>query len=348
MTTSTTAARALDAAGDRRLAGHPPGHRSRAGPPRRRPLGRRRHPIDPLSMESAYAIRSCCATSGPGARASPASSAPTSSSGRDRRRAAGRVDRAAAGLPFAFVRKPGYRGHEVDEPPVRGADVAGRRVLFVDDAVASGSSVERFTASLVGQGAEVIGVFVLVDMREVAESVTRRRRAPDGVGRPPTSTLLDIATAQGPPRRQRPPPHRRRAHEPLERRRPALGPARLRRHERGVNAPPAAKAAPLPWRGPMSHVDLHLHLLPGVDDGPPDEAASLVHARAPRPRRRPRGHRHAARRPSRLPARRRDDRRAHASAAGRDRRRGASSCSCTPAARSIRSGRPPSRLTTST
>jgi protein-tyrosine phosphatase len=28
----------------------------------------------------------------------------------------------------------------------------------------------------------------------------------------------------------------------------------------------------------MSHVDLHLHLLPGVDDGPEDEAASLVHA----------------------------------------------------------------------
>ena len=28
----------------------------------------------------------------------------------------------------------------------------------------------------------------------------------------------------------------------------------------------------------MTHVDLHLHLLPGVDDGPPDEAASLVHA----------------------------------------------------------------------
>jgi protein-tyrosine phosphatase len=28
----------------------------------------------------------------------------------------------------------------------------------------------------------------------------------------------------------------------------------------------------------MSHVDLHLHLLPGVDDGPPDEAASLEHA----------------------------------------------------------------------
>ena len=28
----------------------------------------------------------------------------------------------------------------------------------------------------------------------------------------------------------------------------------------------------------MAHFDLHLHLLPGVDDGPADEAASLVHA----------------------------------------------------------------------
>ena len=79
----------------------------------------------------------------------------------------------AAGLPFAFVRKPGYRGHELDEPPVRGADVAGRRVLFVDDAVSSGSSVERFTASLVGQGAEV-------DRRVRARRHARGR----GVGEP--------------------------------------------------------------------------------------------------------------------------------------------------------------------
>jgi orotate phosphoribosyltransferase len=78
----------------------------------------------------------------------------------------------AGGLPFAFVRKPGYRGHEIDEPPVRGASVAGRRVLLVDDAVSSGTAVERFTAALVRAGAEVVGVFVLVDMREVADSVT--------------------------------------------------------------------------------------------------------------------------------------------------------------------------------
>jgi orotate phosphoribosyltransferase len=78
----------------------------------------------------------------------------------------------AAGMPFAFVRKPGYRGHETDEPPVRGAEVAGRRVLLVDDAVSSGTAVERFTAALAGAGAEVVGVFVLVDMREIADSVT--------------------------------------------------------------------------------------------------------------------------------------------------------------------------------
>jgi len=78
----------------------------------------------------------------------------------------------AAGLPFAFVRKPGYRGHEPDEPRVRGAEVAGKRVLLVDDAIASGTSVERFSAALAQEGAEVVGVFVLVDMRDVADSVS--------------------------------------------------------------------------------------------------------------------------------------------------------------------------------
>jgi orotate phosphoribosyltransferase len=103
----------------------------------------------------------------------------------------------AAGVPFAFVRKPGYRGHEIDEPPVRGADVAGRRVLFVDDAVASGSSVERFTASLVAAGAEVVGVFVLVDMRDVADSVSS---VAAGLPTEAVSTylqVLDLATDNG-------------------------------------------------------------------------------------------------------------------------------------------------------
>lgn len=78
----------------------------------------------------------------------------------------------AGGLPFAFVRKPGYRGHEVHEPSVRGAAVAGKRVLLVDDAIWRGTSVEQFTSELIEAGAEVAGVFVLVDMRDVATGMT--------------------------------------------------------------------------------------------------------------------------------------------------------------------------------
>jgi orotate phosphoribosyltransferase len=43
--------------------------------------------------------------------------------------------------------------------------------MLVDDAISSGGSVERFHASLTGVGAEVRGVFVLVDMRDVASKV---------------------------------------------------------------------------------------------------------------------------------------------------------------------------------
>ena len=103
----------------------------------------------------------------------------------------------AGGLPFAFVRKPGYRGHEVDEPPVRGAQVAGRRVLLVDDAVASGAAVERFTAALAGAGAEVVGVFVLVDMREVAETVTPAAAALRTESVSTYLQVLELATADG-------------------------------------------------------------------------------------------------------------------------------------------------------
>ena len=103
----------------------------------------------------------------------------------------------AAGLPFAFVRKPGYRGHEIDEPPVRGADVAGRRVLLVDDAIASGSAVERFTAALAAAGAEVVGVFVLVDMREVADTVSGVAAALPTEAVSSYLQVLDLATTNG-------------------------------------------------------------------------------------------------------------------------------------------------------
>jgi len=103
----------------------------------------------------------------------------------------------AAGLPFAFVRKPGYRGHEIDEPPVRGADVAGRRVLLVDDAVASGTSVQRFTAALAAVGAEVAAVFVLVDMRDVADSVSSVAAALPTESVATYLQVLDLAAGNG-------------------------------------------------------------------------------------------------------------------------------------------------------
>jgi orotate phosphoribosyltransferase len=103
----------------------------------------------------------------------------------------------SGGSPFAFVRKPGYRGHEPDEPPVRGAQVAGRRVLLVDDAVSSGRAVERFAAALSREGAEVAGVFVLVDMREVADSVTSTAAALPTASISTYLQVLTIATANG-------------------------------------------------------------------------------------------------------------------------------------------------------
>lgn len=78
----------------------------------------------------------------------------------------------AGDLPFSFVRKPGYVGHEDHEPRVRGAMVTGRRVLLVDDAVSSGSAVEAFAGQLQKEGAILAGVFTLVDMRDVAASVS--------------------------------------------------------------------------------------------------------------------------------------------------------------------------------
>src|SRR5690349_2309294 len=102
-----------------------------------------------------------------------------------------------AELPFAFVRKPGYRGHEPDEPPVRGADVGARRVMLVDDAISSGTSVERFSGSLTGVGAEVVAVFVLVDMRDVAATVSPVAAALPTASVSTYLKVLDHATTNG-------------------------------------------------------------------------------------------------------------------------------------------------------
>jgi orotate phosphoribosyltransferase len=132
-----------------------------------------RTPIHALSMESAYADHELLRDlGGRGARFAPEIGAEVIVGAETAGVPLAASISLSAELPFAFVRKPGYRGHEIDEPPVRGADVAGRRVLLVDDAVSSGTSVERFAASLAGVGAEVVGVFVLVDMRDVATTVS--------------------------------------------------------------------------------------------------------------------------------------------------------------------------------
>ena len=157
-----------------------------------------RTPIHPLSMESAYAdprlLRSLGARGARFARTLGVDVIVGAETAGVPLAAAIALE---ARLPFAFVRKPGYRGHEPDEPPVRGADVAGRRVLLVDDAVASGSAVERFTASLVAQGAEVAGVFVLVDMRDVADSVSSVAAALPTESVSTYLEVLDLAAANG-------------------------------------------------------------------------------------------------------------------------------------------------------
>jgi orotate phosphoribosyltransferase len=91
----------------------------------------------------------------------------------------------AGELPFAFVRKPGYVGHEDHEPRVRGAGVAGKRVLLVDDAVSQGTALEAFAAQLKAEGADLVAAFVLVDMRAVADAVT------------PTAATLPIESVAG-------------------------------------------------------------------------------------------------------------------------------------------------------
>jgi orotate phosphoribosyltransferase len=98
----------------------------------------------------------------------------------------------AGDLPFAFVRKPGYVGHEDHEPRVRGASVAGRRVLLVDDAVSSGTALEAFADELQAEGAILAGAFTLVDMRDVATTITPIAKT---LRIESIATYLDILTA---------------------------------------------------------------------------------------------------------------------------------------------------------
>ena len=71
-------------------------------------------------------------------------------------------------VDLAYVRKPGYLGHVSDEPTTRGADVQGRKVLIVDDAVWRGLSLRASARYIRELGGEVAGVFCLVDMRDLA------------------------------------------------------------------------------------------------------------------------------------------------------------------------------------
>ena len=70
-------------------------------------------------------------------------------------------------------------------------------MLLVDDAVSSGAAVERFTAALVGAGAEVVAVFVLVDMREFAETVTSVAATLPTESVSTYLEVLDLAAANG-------------------------------------------------------------------------------------------------------------------------------------------------------
>src|SRR4051812_49916305 len=113
-----------------------------------------RTPIHPLSLESAYADPALLADLGArGARFARELGVDVVVGAETAGVPLAAAVSLAGGLPFAFVRKPGYRGHEADEPQVRGAEGAGRRVLLVDDAGASGTAGGGLPAALGAQGA---------------------------------------------------------------------------------------------------------------------------------------------------------------------------------------------------
>jgi orotate phosphoribosyltransferase len=70
-------------------------------------------------------------------------------------------------------------------------------VLFVDDAAWSGTAIEGFTAALVRAGAEVVGVFFFVDMREVADTISSVAAALRTESVSTYLQVLTLATANG-------------------------------------------------------------------------------------------------------------------------------------------------------
>ena len=86
--------------------------------------------------------------------------------------AAAMLHAAAAGgrILDAFVVRKGEKAHGLQRR-IEGPDVAGRRVLAVEDTSTTGSSVLTAVAALRDAGAEVAGVAVLVD-RGAREHIT--------------------------------------------------------------------------------------------------------------------------------------------------------------------------------
>ncbi len=95
-----------------------------------------------------------------------------------------------SGIPSAFVRKAGYAGHVDDEPPTRGASVADRRALFVDDPIWRGDSLAGFCSGIRSAGGELVGAYCMVDMRHLAPDRWLAGGAPRGVSALRTHRLL--------------------------------------------------------------------------------------------------------------------------------------------------------------
>ena len=126
-----------------------------------------------------------------------------------------------------------------------GAAVKDRRVLLVDDAVSEGNAIEAFASQLRSEGATVVGVFVVVDMRDVAPSVTPAAAALPIESIATYLQVLATATELGV---LDPNVHRlavESPRQPLERRRPSLvAPRRTSRRRQPVESSNARPSGP--------------------------------------------------------------------------------------------------------